>query len=606
VAIFLFTAMLLFSTGVFARPTTTEEAKAVVRNWLLSEARPMNAPVGAQIEQVKSFADASVSPAYYVVFLKPAGLVFVPADDLVEPIVGFVSDATSFDPSLSNPLEVLVSLDIPARVLDAREVETMAKPGAVFPAPGSQWDKAQHKWDQLTSPGSDQAGSGGLTKISDVRIAPMVQSRWSQTGAGGSSSNPCYNYYTPPKEAGNPNNYPCGCTATAMAQIMRYFQFPAEGVGTASFTIQVDGQPTTRSLRGGDGAGGPYNWSSMPYITNASTPVGQCQAIGTLTADSGVSIGMRYTKAASGAWQWGAFTKTFGYSNAFDAYNSGDNFPEESLLAMVNPNLDARHPALINIWGPGKGNGGHSVVCDGYGYNWSTLYHHLNMGWLGQHDAWYNLPAGGAGSYKFNSVNGATYNIFISGTGEIISGRATDSKSNPIEGATVAGTVAGGEKYSATTDANGIYALFPVPSSSTVNVYITKKGYSFQPREATTGRSEQMTVTTGNVWGVDFVGSTDHTVSHFSVSTPSSIRAGKNLKFTVMALDTNNKKVKNYSGTVRFTSSDPSADLPADSTLTNGVGRFLARFATTGSQTITATDTDAASITGTSRFIKVR
>jgi hypothetical protein len=115
-----------------------------------------------------------------------------------------------------------------------------------------------------------------------------------------------------------------------------------------------------------------------------------------------------------------------------------------------------------------------------------------------------------------------------------------------------------------------------------------------------------MTVTTGNVWGVDFVGSTDHTVSHFSVSTPSSIRAGKNLKFTVMALDTNNKKVKNYSGTVRFTSSDPSADLPADSTLTNGVGRFLARFATTGSQTITATDTDAASITGTSRFIKVR
>ena len=55
---------------------------------------------------------------------------------------------------------------------------------------------------------------------------------------------------------------------------------------------------------------------------------------------------------------------------------------------MVNPNLDAGYPVLFGITGAG----GHAIVCDGYGYNPSTMYHHLNMGWSGNDDAWYNLP----------------------------------------------------------------------------------------------------------------------------------------------------------------------------------------------------------------------
>ena len=226
-----------------------------------------------------------------------------------------------------------------------------------------------------------------------------------------------------------------------MAQLMRFWQYPTAGVGTASFNITVDGNATTRSLRGGDGAGGPYNWAQMPLITSSSTPAAQCQAIGALTADAGVSVSMQYSKASSNAWSWGAFTQTFGYSNAIDAYNSGGNFPEDSLLGILNPNLDARHPVLVDINGP---SGGHAVVCDGYGYNSSTLYHHLNMGWLGAHDAWYNLPNGEAGDFEFNSVYGATYNVFVTGAGEIVSGRVTDSKGGPINGASVTGSLTAG------------------------------------------------------------------------------------------------------------------------------------------------------------------
>lgn len=69
------------------------------------------------------------------------------------------------------------------------------------------------------------------------------------------------------------------------------------------------------------------------------------------------------------------------------------------------------------------------------------------------------------------------------------------------------------------------------------------------------------------------------------------------------ALDQFNNTATGYAGTVHFTSTDGLATLPANSTLTNGVGTFSATLRTAGNQTITATDTVTASITGTSNGI---
>jgi hypothetical protein len=81
-------------------------------------------------------------------------------------------------------------------------------------------------------------------------------------------------------------------------------------------------------------------------------------------------------------------------------------------------------------------NTGHAVLCDGYGYNYSTLYHHLNMGWNGIDDAWYNLPVIDADT-GFNAITSCLYNIYTSGSGEIISGRVFDSEDNPVPNAVV-------------------------------------------------------------------------------------------------------------------------------------------------------------------------
>ena len=109
--------------------------------------------------------------------------------------------------------------------------------------------------------------------------------------------------------------------------------------------------------------------------------------------------------------------------------------------------------------------------------------------------------------------------------------------------------------------------------------------------------------TTGGGYGG---GGGGHTVAtHFSVTAPASVIPGAAFNFTVTALDASNNVASSYSGTVHFTSTDAQASLQNNSTLTHGIATFPATLKTAGSQTITATDTLTASITGNSNSIFV-
>lgn len=126
----------------------------------------------------------------------------------------------------------------------------------------------------------------------------------------------------------------------------------------------------------------------------------------------------------------------------------------------------------------------------------------------------------------------------------------------------------------------------------------------------------QYTNTTGNITSTN--GGTGNTASanltvvsvatHFGVSAPASAISGTSFNFTVTAIDSSNKVVPSYRGTARFTSTDSQAILPSSYTFTPadaGVHTFPAVLKTAGSQTITATDTTSASVTGTSGPIAV-
>jgi hypothetical protein len=91
----------------------------------------------------------------------------------------------------------------------------------------------------------------------------------------------------------------------------------------------------------------------------------------------------------------------------------------------------------------------------------------------------------------------------------------------------------------------------------------------------------------------------------FLVSAPSTAIAGTAFNVTVTALDVANNIALNYGGPFNFTSSDGLATLPQSNYLNNGVGTFSVTLATSGPQTVTATDTTTSSITGVSSPIMV-
>lgn len=317
---------------------------------------------------------------------------------------------------------------------------------------------------------------------SDVRVSPLLSTVWGQTTAGG---NACFNYYTPgsaypPLIPGAAGNYPAGCVATAMAQVMNFHQWAASQYpfGT-TFTIYADGTSYTVSLMGG-----PYNWMLMSDLSLLSGR----QAAGVLLHDLGAALGMDY-------WSWtngGSGTDFdyidnvfigFTYSNAVTIegnYVSGGNLTAQSInpalaeLAIMT-NLDAELPVLIGINDPYL-QSGHVLVIDGYGFDGTgTAWFHYNFG-MPVHGVtppatnlgWFTLPGVGStnDSAGYSVLDGVAFNIFkpipVPATGEIISGRVTDKAGNALEAIQVDITSAapGFAPVTVYTNAQGIFAAY--------------------------------------------------------------------------------------------------------------------------------------------------
>lgn len=492
-AIILASVLLCFDTAQ-AAPVTADIATKAVQGWLRQDKHPLGAHLSAKIKDTKTANDSNGAALYHVVQLDPGGYVILSADDTAEPIIAF-SPRGSFNPSSTSALADLINHDLSKRAARAK----LAVPNA------DAAKKAQRKWHAfLAGSGAyppDTEVSNSIVVASQIMVPPLIQTLWSQQ-TDLSLTEACYNYYSPPNAAGSSNNDPCGCVATAMAQELYYFQYPTAAVGAKSFSITNENMMTNTLLLGGDGGGGPYVWGNMPLSPDYPTPT-QAQAIGALCHDAGATVHMRYTPTNSTAYTAfvpQALTNVFKFASV--AYFENINGTSGStLLNMVNPNLDAHLPVVVGVQ-DGVGNdvtAGHCLVCDGYGYSTSTLFHHLNLGFAGDDDIWYALPnIQTPDNDGYNVFEACVYNIYTNGSGQIMSGRVTDPFGAPVAGATVTGVRNGGGTYTVTTDTNGIYALARVPAG----IYtVTANNTGFNSASGTYSNSAPG----GNVWGANFV-----------------------------------------------------------------------------------------------------
>ncbi len=491
----------LFASIAFAAPISIDQVKTIAGG--VASSVQVSSASGAAIHCAQSVPVAETSvfavvptnseeTAFYVVNRQSTGgFVVISADDRLEPVLA-IAPTGSFDAIPGSPLYDLLCGDVRQRIAMADNNEAGRSYG----------------WNMLLAD-SAQGGNTmsaaylGIASIDDVRVGPLVESKWNQSTVSGKN---VYNYYTP-------KNYVCGCVATAGSQIMRCFRYPTGSITTLTRTCTVDGTEVSQTMKGGT-----YDWDNMPLVPTSSISDAEREAIGKLCFNVGVAVSMSWNSGGSGAYGFDlgkAFTSVFGYKNAKYWQQSQQSTISDSIIKNgLLANFDAKCPVELTISYNGRSSF-HSIVADGYGYSAGRLYVHLNIGWGdGGADVWYNLPDMSGtyygSSFAFNMIDGVVYNIFTKKTGDLLTGRVTDAETRQaISGATVQamdGSIVAGV---AKTSDTGIYALW-LPGGKEYTVVASASGTESASKSVYLEESISHNYyhyeygKVGNSWGNDF------------------------------------------------------------------------------------------------------
>ena len=499
-----------FALALQAVEITSDQARTAARNWVRRSPARMGATFrSSNVESSETFRDSSGRPICHAVNFKGGGFVVTSADTEINPVIAF-SDSGALDISDDNPFLAILKADMRGRVLAADDAARSFPSGSRLPVSKCH----ETGWAELIALGDGDRDSRqdgepedpavGIGELDDVRVAPMVRSEWNQSGTW--NGNYIYNMYTP-------NHYFCGCTATAVAQVMRYWEYPRTYLSKRTVECKVDSVPANYTT-----IGGTYNWSDMPLTGADITSVSQCEMIGRLTYDVGVISGMNWKKSGSGAGMLAAANGLVGYfeyANA-DAVNAGaatGNLVGSSYANGVLGSLDAGMPAVLAVY---KRDGddythGHSVVADGYGYSGDYMYLHINVGYSRKDwNIWYNMfgEAVVAGSHEWDYVWTSIVNIHPTVAGHVVSGRVLSSAGVPVSGATVRLYNSSSIQVASTaTNAKGIYS-FRISTSGQYAVAASKgsgasPSVSVDMLDLPVGGSYERGGDTGNKWGVD-------------------------------------------------------------------------------------------------------
>lgn len=195
-----------------------------------------------------------------------------------------------------------------------------------------------------------------------------------------------------------------GCVATAIAQVMRYHQHPAQGSGSKSYTSRTHKFNLTA-----DFSSSTYDWTKIKPSYNDSEPADEKAAIAQLMYDIGVSVEMNYDLSSAGGS--GAVTSKavnglftyFGYDAGIQNYHR-KYYTADTWEQKIKNELNDGRPV---IYSGSNTNAGHAFVCDGYD-NGNKF--HINWGWGGYSNGYFELSALNPGGGGIGSSNGG-YNM---------------------------------------------------------------------------------------------------------------------------------------------------------------------------------------------------
>ena len=270
----------------------------------------------------------------------------------------------------------------------------------------------------------------------DSIVGPLLSTAWGQE--------PPYNNLCPYDEDAEETTL-VGCVATAMAGLMKYWNWPDTGVGQYSYHTYYYGE---QSANFGATA---YDWANMPATLTASSSEAEIAAVSTLMYHCAVAVRMMFnapTYGGSGA-QSRQGTNGLNYACAENAmrtyfkYAPGlqgverQSFQDNEWKSLIRHELDCHRPVLYE----GKdGSMGHEFICDGYDTNG---FFHFNWGFDGLGDGYFTLTLLTPPGYNFTSDQAAIVGL----EPDTLYGTGTTCTVRGLSNDTTKGTVLGGGVY---------------------------------------------------------------------------------------------------------------------------------------------------------------
>ena len=171
-----------------------------------------------------------------------------------------------------------------------------------------------------------------------------------------------------------------GCVNIALAQLLYYHQHPLHGHGIVHH--QWENQTFTAVLDR------RFYWDKMPLTITPNTPDYSIDEMAALIRDISMinqtQFGIGPYEQSGAAFDMTRFVTHFGFSD--DIHQTLSDDPQ--FFEIINQELDARRPVLISIQGKPID---HMAIVDGKTQRNGTTLYHINMGWGGQHNRFYDL-----------------------------------------------------------------------------------------------------------------------------------------------------------------------------------------------------------------------
>lgn len=367
--ILLLFSSILFSFESYATPRSEQKAREIARNFFYSK----NTRSISFNEDLKLVATSdnfmehetrslcSQSPAWYLYTAGKNGFVLISGDDCMKDILGY-SQNTIIADSIPENMKVWLSY-YTAQAQNIEQNVSRTTPDVIL---------SEQEYPKSVSPllGEISFDQGDPYN----KLCPVILDTVS----------------------------PTGCSATAMASILKYWEYPKRGTGSISYTTSIFGINRTFNFEEKD-----FDYANiLPTYIQGNSNEKQQEAVAYLMAACGAACKMEYTPFVASASIGNILTgmiKYLGY-NPYSIIENREAYTAQEWMNLIKKELSNKRPILYN--GIDSDFNGHSFVIDGYDNDNMV---HVNWGWNGYYNGFFEILTLDPSGTGIGGGNGSGY-----------------------------------------------------------------------------------------------------------------------------------------------------------------------------------------------------